>query len=135
MMFGRLFDASEIPNRNSDIIRWWEVRRIPYNLLVGAVGLASVAVFDVAGNSMVPPGQDAIEPPALWLAIIAYGVACNVAYALGWIGEIYFFQHSREAGLVFRKRAFPAGLILSCVVPTLPVGLTIFLWAIGWRPR
>ena len=84
---------------------------------------------------MVRPGEDAIEPPALWLGITLYGAACNVAYTLGWIGEIYFFQHSREAGLVFRKRAFPAGLILSCVVTTLPAGLWIVLWAFGWRPR
>lgn len=84
---------------------------------------------------MVRPGEDAVEPPVLWFGVIVYGLACNIAYTLGWIGEIYLFQHSREAGLVFRKRAFPAGLILSCVVPILPVGLTIFVWAIGWLPR
>ena len=134
-MFGRLFRACEVPSRNSDVVRWWELRRIPYNLIVGTVGIASIAVFEAVASFVVRPGEDAIEPPALWLGIIVYGVACNVAYALGWIGEIYFFQHSREAGLVFRKRAFPAGLVLSCVVPTLPVGLTILLWAFGWRPK
>ena len=134
MMFGRLFDASEIPSRNSEVIRWWELRRIPYNLVVGAVGFASIVAFEFVGNSMVPPGEDAIEPPLLFLGVIAYGVACNVAYTLGWFGEIYFFQHSREAGLVFRRKAFPAGLTLSCLVPTLPTGLTILLWAFGWRP-
>jgi hypothetical protein len=134
-MFGRLFIASEIPSRNLDIIRWWEIRRIPYNLIVGAVGFASIAVFEVVANSMLPPGEDAEEPLALLFGVIAYGVACNIAYTLGWIGEIYFFQHAREAGLVFRNKAFLTGLILSCVVPTLPVGLWIILWAFGWRPR
>jgi hypothetical protein len=134
-MFGRLFIASEIPTRNLDIIRWWEIRRIPYNLIVGAVGFASIAVFEVVANSILPPGEDAEEPLALLFGVIAYGVACNIAYTLGWIGEIYFFQHAREAGLVFRNKAFLAGLILSCVVPTLPVGLWTILWAFGWRPR
>ena len=134
-MLGRLFSASEIPSRNVDVIRWWELRRIPYNLVVGAVGLASIVVFEIVANSMIPRGEDAVEPLLLLVGIFAYGVACNVAYTLGWIGEIYFFQHSREAGLIFRNRAFPAGVILSCVVPTIPVGLTILLWAIGWRPR
>jgi hypothetical protein len=134
-MFGQLFIASEIPSRNLDIIRWWEIRRIPFNLIVCAVGFASISVFEVVANSMLPPGEDAEEPLALLFGVIAYGVACNVAYTLGWIGEIYFFQHAREAGLVFRNKAFLAGLLLSCVVPTLPVGLWIILWAFGWRPR
>jgi hypothetical protein len=134
-MFGRLFSSSELPSRNPEVIRWWELRRIPYNLVVGVVGLGSIAIFEVVASSMVRPGEDAVEPPVLLLGVIAYGLACNIAYTFGWIGEIYFFQHARDAGLVFRNRAFPAGLILSCLVPILPVGLTIFLWAIGWRPR
>jgi hypothetical protein len=131
----RLFSAGEIPGRNAEVIRWWELRRIPYNLIVGAFGLASIVVFEAMGNFMLPPGEDAVEPPVLLLGVILYGVVCNAAYTLGWIGETYFFGHSREAGLVFRKRAFPVGLILSCVVPILPVGLWIILWAFGWRPR
>jgi hypothetical protein len=134
-MLRRLFSAGEVPSRNAEVIRWWELRRIPYNLVVGAVGLASIIVFELIASSMIPPGEDAEEPLALLLGVIVYAVACNVGYTLGWIGEIYFFGHSREAGLIFRNRAFPVGLFLSCVIPTLPAGLWIILWAVGWRPR
>lgn len=134
-MLRRLFSAGRVPSRSAEVIRWWELRRVPYNLVVGAVGLASIIVFELSARSMIPPGEDAVEPPVIWLGVILYGVACNGAYTLGWIGEIYFFGHAREAGLVFRKRAFPVGLIVSCLVPTLPAGLWIILWAFGWRPR
>ena len=84
---------------------------------------------------MLPVGEEAVEPLELLVAAILYGVACNVAYTAGWIAEIYFFAHSREAGIVFRKKAFPVGLILSCMVPTVPIGLWIALWTLGWPLR
>jgi hypothetical protein len=86
------------------------------------------------GSFMLPVGEDAVEPLALLLGVVAYGLACNVAYTLGWIVEIYFFAHSREAGIVFRKKAFPVGLILSCMLPTTPVGW-IVAWTVGRRLR
>lgn len=131
----QLFTAREVPTQNSQIIRWWELRRIPYNLVVGAVGIASIGVMEILANSMLPIGEDAVEPLVLLFGGLAYAVTCNVGYTLGWIGEIYFFRHSREAGLIFRNRAFPLGVILSCVVPTLLLGLWVIATMLRLQPR
>jgi hypothetical protein len=39
-----------------EIIRWWELRSVLYNLAVGVVGLTSVAVMQAVGSKLVQPG-------------------------------------------------------------------------------
>ncbi|MBK7092855.1 MAG: hypothetical protein IPH59_14245 [bacterium] len=40
------------PNSVREIIYWWEIRRVPYNLIVGASGLISGAFCAVAAILM-----------------------------------------------------------------------------------
>jgi hypothetical protein len=44
-----LFRRVRLPERSWDVISWWESRRIPYNLIVAATGIASAIVMLIMG--------------------------------------------------------------------------------------
>ena len=68
-----------------DALRWWESRRLAYNLIVGIGAVVSLPIFFLAINAtgVLKPGEDAVEPLALFLAPIAL----NICYCAGWISE------------------------------------------------
>lgn len=70
----------------SETIFWWEIRRIPYNLLIGFVGFISLILFFVFAEAThkVPAGEDFVEPFLLLFAPIVI----NICYTFGEIIEI-----------------------------------------------
>src|SRR5215471_11619129 len=75
-------------SRTRDVIVWWEVRRIPYNLALLATGLISVFAMVGIGGRLVPVGEDFVEPFVLFFGVIVYAFLANVCYSLGWITEL-----------------------------------------------
>jgi len=49
----------------ADIVRWWESRRLRFNLYVGAVGLVTWFLVLIAGSAAVNAGVDFEEPIAM----------------------------------------------------------------------
>src|SRR5262245_3203938 len=51
--------APEEPVVASDVVVWWERRRLAYNVLVAAAGLISFAIYwvSIAGAGVVKPGE------------------------------------------------------------------------------
>jgi hypothetical protein len=86
------------PDRTSedpqDILAWWEIRRIPFNLIVGVAGVASLAAWLSIGSLPLMADQahseDAVgaEP----LAVLAAPFLFNFCYTAGWVCEI-ILQH------------------------------------------
>lgn len=72
------------------IVAWWEIRRIPYNLLIAFIGIPSFILFAmfIAASNKLQPGDDVVEPMALLLAPVAF----NICYTLGEIIEIILGQ-------------------------------------------
>lgn len=68
------------------LLLWWERRRIPYNIFVGAWGVVCLAIclFAIWAIGELQPGEDAIEP----LALIAAPIAINIAYSKGFFAEL-----------------------------------------------
>jgi hypothetical protein len=99
-LIGRIRQLSETKffYRNpsdSDPLRvfgWWEIRRIPYNLLVGATGVLSSVMCLITGALCEHYVGDPIgipDPPVFAIvAVIAYGVMANVCYTGGWVAEL-----------------------------------------------
>lgn len=79
----RLLEVDTVDRNTFQIILWWELRRVLYNIIVLAFGIISLLVISVIVN--VQPGQDIIEP----ITIIGFGILCNLGYALGWLTEIF----------------------------------------------
>jgi hypothetical protein len=65
------------------IIGWWEVRRIPYNLLLVVVGIPSFILFLLFITAAGERG-DPVEPIALMAAPFLY----NSCYTAGWVCEL-----------------------------------------------
>ena len=90
-----LFSNPKEPVSASRVIAWWEIRRLPFNLIVGAYGILCLAVFFAAITSSghLQPGEDAVEP----IALVAAPFVINILYTLGWIVELT--ARSLEPGL------------------------------------
>ena len=80
-----LFREASAGETASDVIRWWETRRIGYNLWVGSLGVLSLG-FIILLSFIGPQTNGWTGPPPL--AIVAYGVLANVFYTLGWMIEL-----------------------------------------------
>jgi len=112
-----------------DAIAWWEIRRIPYNLVLLILGSASVLVVESVGARVFPPGVDAVEPLSLLLGVVIYGVAANLLYTLGWITEILWTSGDTSRTEALRPKIFWLGLIFSSTLTILPAIAIPLLWA------
>ena len=114
--------------RPGAIIRWWEARRIPFNLIVGGSGVASLGIISLI--SILPPSAHGFSIP--FLGIVAYGVLANLCYSLGPATELLIEKLSGG-------KILPTGPLLLRAGLTFSVGLTlvlpVILVVIGWIVR
>lgn len=99
------------------IVGWWEKRRLPYNLAVGAAGLASMgwiwlAETILSGGNFLRVGV----PP--WEPIVLFGVVANVCYLLGPAVEIVIEK-------LWGREVLPTGPVLYRMGLTFSVGLAL----------
>jgi len=118
-----LFAVPPDPRSTWSIIVWWEVRRVPYNLIVCGLGLLSLAAFlALIGHcGHLEPGEDAFEPILLFLGLIV----ANVCYTAGWVTEIAL-RRGQASGPSIAPQLLRWGLGFSLIVVMLPT----ILWAI-----
>ncbi len=92
-----------------DAIRYWELRRIPYNLLLAAV----VAVWAVA---TWPHLREALVWPAI-LSFVVLAALANVLYSAAYCADV-FVQYSSFRDLWRRRRwiLWLAGTLLAVVL-------------------
>ena len=92
------------------IILWWEIRRIPYNLIMYFIGLLSFYICFVT-------------IPLVYLVI---GLLLNIIYTLGWIVELLYINRQSDEikKLKYPKYAFITYLILSIL---LVLSIAVFL--------
>lgn len=110
------------------IIRWWELRRLLYNGVLLVVGAAAIVGMEWLLSKVIPSGQDALEPTALALGVVAYAILANMYYTLGWVVELY---DRRKDPLAARRRGlwmFRVGTIFSCVLTSLPFWFACVYW-------
>jgi hypothetical protein len=69
------FDTVYFPRTPWAVVRWWESRRLVYNLAVGAAGLVTLTVVGLAG--LLPPLG------AVVVIVAVYGVLANLCYSAG----------------------------------------------------
>lgn len=106
------------------IVRWWEGRRLHFNIIVGVVGVATLFLVAVAGSAAVKPGEDFEEPLAMIFGPFLYVILANVCYTLGWIVDTIFYRGSPRVLL------FKAGLVLSVALTALPGLWAVLAWLI-----
>lgn len=112
-----LFTPPPTPTPGRAIL-WWELRRIPVNLLIGLYGILCLLIFFAAIHHahLLQPGEDAIEPIAIVLAPIAF----NLCYTLGWLVEAPARVLAPRLTPKLGPRLLLIGLAFSLLVISLP---------------
>lgn len=98
------------------IVRWWEERRLAYNLFVGGAGAVTLA--GVTLLSAIHPFQETLIVVP-WQPVAAFGVAANLFYSLGSLAEW-------SALRLWGRRVLPLGPALYRMGLTFSVGLALF---------
>jgi len=112
-------------------VGWWEARRVPYNVIVGAVGLVSAAVMVGVAFACERRGGAAIGLPDSPLFAIAgvllYGIIANVCYTGGWITELLVARFWRADRSRFGPIAFTLGTGFSVFATLVPAAAVVVL--------
>ena len=119
-----LFPAPAEVRNTAAIFRWWESRRLTFNVIVGGAGLITLAAIKVI--AMLPPLSMSVS--MFWPGIIAYGIFANLFYSLGFVTEAGMQRAWHEETPRVGPALFRQGLTFS-------VGLTLFpiaLMGINW---
>lgn len=127
------FSAPDGERPLREIIVWWEARRIPYNLIVGVVGLCSLLLFFyfAEASGKLAPGEDAVEP----LGLLAAPLLLNVCYTAGWVAEALLGRAWSAGGRPAAPRMLKFGLGLSLaavLLPSVTWGLYLSLLVLGF---
>jgi hypothetical protein len=109
----------------------WELRRLPYNLIVGSVGVLSsgvILVLAAIASEIFNEPLGLPDPPILAVfGVIAYGIAANVCYTGGWLTEWVVRKVWRERAGVFGEISFVLGVVFSVLLTLVPAGLALLV--------
>lgn len=122
-----LFSRREEEASDFEVIKWWELRRVPYNLVVGATGIFTcIVTLLVAGIASEIFGEPLgmPDPPIIAvIAVLAYGVGANVCFTGGWIAELLARKVWKERAGHFAQISFSLGFLFSVVLTLAPAAL------------
>jgi hypothetical protein len=105
------------PRSEWSILRWWESRRLLFNLSVGSAGLLSLGI--VALIARLPPHPGGFPVP--WVGVLVYAVLANLCYTLGPVGDLVLRRVLGD-----RAAAVGPGLTL------LPIPVAAPGWLVSW---
>ena len=106
------------------IVRWWESRRLAYNVFVGGAGLLSLGVMKLI--ALLPPGLPGARVPLL--GVVAFGVMANVCYLLEPAIEIAIQKLWGDKLLPVGPGLFRMGLTFSVGLALFPALLVSIFW-------
>lgn len=123
----RLFSRREDALSTFDIIKWWELRRVPYNLAVGAAGIftlvVTVAVAAIASEKLGEP-LGLPDPPIIAVfAVLGYGIGANICFTGGWLAEIVARKIWQDRVGAFAQISFTLGFVFSILLTLAPAVL------------
>jgi hypothetical protein len=119
-----LFPLPDYRRTPVSLLRWWESRRLTYNLFVGGTGLVTLAAVTLFG--MLPPRGAEFGP--LWRGVIVYGVLANVGYSLGWLAEMGMRTLWGDDAPSAGPALFRQGLSFAVGLTLLPIPLAGLSW-------
>ena len=110
-----------------DAVVWWEIRRIPFNLALLAVGVLSAFLFAAIGSEVLRDHN--IGSPLLAAAF--YTLAANLCYTLGWLTEILWSWGRTTQTATIRPKVFRLGLFFSAGLTFFPVIVISVIWLVA----
>ena len=108
------------------IVKWWEGRRLHFNLFVGGAGVISLGVLHFL--IWLPPSARAPGPPLI--GVVVFGVLANVCYSLGPLLEIVMHKLWGRHILPIGPTLYRMGLTFSLGLTLLPVIIGVIDWGV-----
>jgi hypothetical protein len=108
------------------IVKWWEKRRLAYNVAVGSAGVLSLATT-FALLALPPNGQ--LVSSFEWLpGVVVFGVMANVCYLFGPTIEVLVHKIWGRQLLPTGPALYRVGLTFSVGLALFPALISMFLW-------
>ena len=127
MMIGDvLFPLAAEHRTTVGLLRWWESRRITFNLMVGGTGIVTLGVVNLIAS--IPPG---VPVGLAWRPVLAYGIMANLCYSVGWLLEATAQRMWGPSCPKFGPALFRQGVAFSVGLTLLPIAVV----SVGWVVR
>ena len=127
---GRFLYPSPAPRSVGGIFRWWEKRRLAFNLIVGGGGAVSLGAHGIL-NGM----QGVTDSPQL-IAIVPLLLVANLCYTLGPVTESALHKIAGRDVAAVGPHLLRAGLALSVgvsfLLPMLAAGVRTAIGVLAW---
>jgi hypothetical protein len=119
-----------------DVIKWWESRRLFFNLAVGCAGLVTgilLITCAVTSDSFVGEPIGMTDGPLLGVfSIIPYAIIANICYTGGWVAELLVRMAGKvESAGAFGLKAFRFGVTFSILITLCPAALSWLAFAVA----
>src|SRR4030095_3283022 len=115
------------------IIKWWEIRRLYFNLVIFATILLLSLILSALGNDTLI-GTNATYPASLGIRLLlsffVLQVPANIWYTGGWAADLLIKKVLRRNVLSFGPWAQAIGLVFSLIFTAF---IMIMMW--GWPER
>lgn len=108
------------------IVRWWESRRLAYNVFVGSAGLITTGVFALI--TALPPFSSPELVP--WQGMVLFGVGANFFYTMGSAVEIIVEKLWGRDVLPIGPGLYRMGLTFSVGLALFPALIFTTIWVI-----
>ena len=105
------------------VIKWWELRRAPYNLIVGLAGIVGGGVSLALALAAEGRGLEVSfpDPPLFVIFLVGlYGIAANICFTGGWISELVARRIWGARADAYGEISFCFGLVFSVLLTFLP---------------
>ena len=109
------------------IIRWWEARRLTYNLPVGSTGLITLAIATLI--AALPPSPGHLGAPLA--LVVGYGVLANLCFCLGPIVDTLVCHRFGPNYSAVGPALFRYGFSFAVGLTLLPIPIALVGW--GFR--
>ena len=111
------------------VIKWWESRRLLFNVTVGSAGLVTLGIARVM--SILPPHPSPL-PPLPLSAIVVYGVMANLCYSMGAPIDLALRRWIGDRAPAVGQALFRYGFVFSLGLTLLPILLVTVGWVARW---
>jgi hypothetical protein len=118
------FRAPSFSSNTWAVVRWWESRRLAYNVAVLAAGVVSLTAVAVA--DLLPPNPKV--PGIPWGGILVYGLLANLFFSLGPAVDALVCRRWGRNYDAVGPALFRYGFAFAIGLTLLPIPLA----AIGW---
>ena len=119
-LFTRLFSVPDGPRSSGRVISWWELRRVPYNIIVGAVGIINLLVFALINDILLKPYVSFDDRDWEPLSALVFVLLVNVLFTGGWICELLIRVTIGREVRKFGPAAYGFVLIFTLILTFLP---------------